>query len=335
MTVSPDVKTPGSGHAWGRGRIYANLSQTIGNTPLVRLARIGRAAHAKAEILMKLEFLNPLSSIKDRISVAMIDALEAEGRLVPGKSVLVEATSGSAGISLAFVAAARGYRLILTMPERMSSERVALLKYLGVQVILTPGSLMRDAVVRADALEKEIPGAIQLRQFDNPANPEVHRKTTAREIWDDTDGAVDVFVAGVGTGGTITGVGEVLKRLKPEVRIIAVEPENAAVLSGGRPRHHLIQGIGAGFIPSILNRDVIDEVIPVSDTAAIEQARRLAREEGILAGISSGATLAASLAVASRPEMLGKLVVTMVCDTGERYVNTPLMGELVADHSPR
>jgi cysteine synthase len=302
--------------------IYPDASLTCGRTPLVELHRIG--AGLPARIVAKLESRNPAGSVKDRIGVAMIEDAVASGRLRSGATI-VESTSGNTGIALAFVAAARGYRLILTMPERMSSERVALLRYLGVQVILTPGSLMRDAVLRADALEKEIPGAIQLRQFDNPANPEVHRKTTAREIWDDTQGAVDVFIAGVGTGGTITGVGEVLKRLKPAVRIIAVEPENAAVLSGGRPRHHLIQGIGAGFIPSILNRDIIDEVIPVSDVEAIEQARRLAREEGILAGISSGATLSASLAVASRPEMRGKLVVTMVCDTGERYVNTPLM----------
>ncbi|MGH7437169.1 MAG: pyridoxal-phosphate dependent enzyme, partial [Polyangiaceae bacterium] len=231
------------------------------------------------------------------------------------------------GIALAFIAAARGYKLKLTMPERMSSERVALLRYLGADVVLTPGSLMKEAVARANELEREM-GAVQLRQFENPANPEAHRRTTAVEIWEDTRGEVDVFVAGVGTGGTITGVGEVLKQKKQSVRAVAVEPEAAAVLSGGKPRHHMIQGIGAGFIPPILNRNIIDEILPISEDRAFEFARRLSREEGILAGISSGANIAAAHTIAARPEMKGKLIVTVICDTGERYVNTPLVSEL-------
>jgi cysteine synthase A len=267
--------------------------------------------------------------VKDRIGVAMIEDAERRGVLRPG-ATLVESTSGNTGIALAFIAAARGYKLKLTMPERMSTERVALLRFLGADVVLTQGALMREAVIRANELEKEIPGAVQLRQFENPANPEAHRRTTAVEIWDDTEGAVDVFVAGVGTGGTITGVGEVLKQKKPGVRVVAVEPDAAAVLSGGKPRHHMIQGIGAGFIPPILNRAVIDEVFRVTEDDAFAHARRLAREEGILAGISSGGNIAAARAIAARPDMAGKLIVTVVCDTGERYVNTPLISELAS-----
>ena len=307
--------------------IHPDASATVGRTPLIELRRIG--AGLPGRLVVKLESKNPCGSVKDRIGVAMIADAEKRGLLKPG-ATLVESTSGNTGIALAFVAAARGYRLLLTMPERMSTERVALLRYLGADVILTPGSLMREAVARANELEKEITGAVQLRQFENPANPEVHRRTTAQEIWDDTDGAIDVFVAGVGTGGTITGVGEVLKQKKPSVRIVAVEPEAAAVLSGGRARHHMIQGIGAGFVPPLLNRSILDEVMPISEDAAFEYARRLAREEGILAGISSGAALAAARTVAAREEMRGKLIVTVVCDTGERYVNTPLISELVS-----
>jgi len=306
--------------------IFPDIAATAGNTPLVELRRIGKGLPAK--ILGKLESRNPCGSVKDRIGVSMIEDAEARGQLKAGATI-VECTSGNTGIALAFLCAARGYRLVLTMPERMSAERVALLRYLGADVVLTPGTLMKDARTRADELARSIPGSIQLQQFDNPANPEVHRRTTAREIWEDTGGNIDVFVAGVGTGGTITGVGEVLKAKKPSVRIVAVEPENAAVLSGRPPRNHLIQGIGAGFIPKILNRSVIDEVIPVSEDAAFEHSRRLAREEGVLAGISSGAALTAALAVARRPELEGKVVVTMICDTGERYVSTPLMSELV------
>jgi len=307
--------------------MYASVGETVGRTPLVELGSMQRGLLAR--VAVKLESRNPAGSIKDRIGVAMIEDAEARGLLRPGATI-VESTSGNTGIALAFVAAVRGYRLILTMPERMSQERVALLRYLGAEVILTPGSLMREAVLKANDLEQSIAGAVQLRQFENAANPEAHRKTTAEEIWADTAGAVDVFVAGVGTGGTITGVGEVLKKKKPAVRVVAVEPEAAAVLSGGKPRHHMIQGIGAGFVPKILNRAVIDEIMPVSEDAAFEHARRLARQEGIIAGISSGAALAAACAIAMRPGMEGKLVVTMVCDTGERYANTPLMSELAA-----
>jgi len=311
--------------------IHKNVSETVGKTPLVDLGRIG--AGLGARLVAKIESRNPCGSVKDRIGVAMVDAAEKQGLLTKGATI-VESTSGNTGIALAFVAAARGYKLILTMPERMSIERVVLLRLLGAEVILTPGSLMRDAVDRAKQLAAEIPGAVQLKQFENPANPEIHRQTTAQEIWNDTEGAVDIFVAGVGTGGTITGVGEVLKQKKPGVRIVAVEPENAAVLSGKKARNHMIQGIGAGFIPAILNRDIIDEVIAVTEDDAFVCARRLAREEGILAGISSGATLAAALAIAARPESKGKLIVTMVCDTGERYINTPLMGELAGKPQP-
>ncbi len=307
--------------------IHRDVSATVGRTPLVALSKLG--AGSKARIAVKLESRNPGGSVKDRIGIAMIEDAELRGVLRPG-ATLVESTSGNTGIALAFIAAARGYSLKLTMPERMSSERVSLLRYLGADVVLTPGSLMKEAVARANELEREIPGAVQLRQFENAANPEAHRRTTAVEIWDDSRGEVDVFVAGVGTGGTITGVGEVLKQKKPGVRIVAVEPEAAAVLSGGKPRHHMIQGIGAGFIPPILNRNIIDEIFPVSEDAAFEHARRLAREEGILAGISSGANVAAALAIAAREDMKGKLIVTVICDTGERYVNTPLVSELAA-----
>jgi cysteine synthase A len=305
--------------------LQADVSLTVGKTPLVELKRLARGLPAR--IAVKLESRNPGGSVKDRIGLAMVEDAERRGLLRPGATI-VESTSGNTGIALAWLAAARGYRLVLTMPERMSAERVALLRHLGAKVVLTPGTLMREAVVRAKELAAEIDGAVQLYQFDNPANPEAHRRTTALEIWDGTAGAVDVFVSGVGTGGTITGVGEVLKQKKPGVRIVAVEPETAAVLSGKRPHHHLIQGIGAGFVPGVLNREVIDEVLAASDDVAFEYARRLAREEGILAGISSGAAVWAATQVASRPELAGKLIVTMVCDTGERYVHTPLMGDL-------
>jgi cysteine synthase A len=307
--------------------IHRDVSATVGRTPLVALGRLG--AGLKGRIAVKLESRNPAGSVKDRIGVAMIEDAELRGVLRPG-ATLVESTSGNTGIALAFIAAARGYKLKLTMPERMSTERVSLLKFLGADVVLTPGALMKEAVARANQLEKEIPGAVQLRQFENPANPEAHRRTTAVEIWDDSRGEVDVFIAGVGTGGTITGVGEVLKQKKPGVRVIAVEPDAAAVLSGGKPRHHMIQGIGAGFIPPILNRAIIDEVLRVTEDDAFAHARRLAREEGILAGISSGANIAAARAIAARDDMEGKLIVTVVCDTGERYVNTPLISELAS-----
>jgi cysteine synthase len=306
--------------------IFPSAVETVGRTPLVSLARVGRGLGAR--LAGKLESHNPCGSVKDRIGVAMVEDAERTGRLQHGATI-IEPTSGNTGIALAFVAAARGYRLVVTMPERMSAERAALLRYLGAEVVTTPGTLMRDAVARAEELRQQIPGAVVLGQFTNPANPEIHRRTTAVEIWDDTGGEVDVFVAGVGTGGTITGVGEVLKQRKPGVRVVAVEPAKAAVLSGGTPSSHLIQGIGAGFVPPILNRAIIDEVVTVTEDEAFACARRLAREEGILAGISSGAALAAALAVAERPASAGKLVVMVLPDSGERYVSTPLFTELM------
>lgn len=307
--------------------IHQAVTATVGRTPLVELKRL--ASGLVARVVAKLESHNPCGSVKDRIGVAMIEDAERRGLLGPG-AALVEATSGNTGIALAFCAAAKGYRLHLTMPERMSRERLVLLQYLGAQVVLTPGSLMHDAVERAHALAREIPGAVELKQFENPANPEAHRRTTAVEIWEDTGGAVDVFVAGVGTGGTITGVGQELRRRKPSVQIVAVEPERAAVLSGGAPRNHLIQGIGAGFVPPLLDRSVIDEVVVVSEDEAFAHARRIAREEGISAGISSGATVAVALKLAARPEYAGKLIVVMVCDSGERYLSTALGTDLIA-----
>jgi cysteine synthase len=306
--------------------IFPSAVETVGRTPLVSLARVGRGLAGR--LAGKLESHNPCGSVKDRIGVAMVDDAERAGRLKPGATI-IEPTSGNTGIALAFVAAARGYRLVVTMPERMSAERAALLRYLGAEVVTTPGTLMRDAVARAEELRQQTPDAVVLGQFTNPANPEIHRRTTAVEIWDDTAGEVDVFLAGVGTGGTITGVGEVLKQRKPGVQVVAVEPAKAAVLSGGTPGNHLIQGIGAGFVPPILNRAVIDEVVAVTEDEAFGCARRLAREEGILAGISSGAVLAAALAIAERPASAGKLLVMVLPDSGERYVSTPLFTELM------
>ena len=307
--------------------IFRGVQATVGRTPLVELGRIAGAAPG-VRLLAKLESRNPGGSVKDRIAAAMIDDAERRGLLGPGGAI-VEATSGNTGIALAFIAASKGYTLHVTMPERMSRERLALLRYLGARVTLTPGTLMREAIEKAEALRRSTARAVALDQFNNPANPQAHRDTTAREIWDDTAGDVDVFVAGVGTGGTITGVGEVLKSKKPSVLIVAVEPANAAVLSGRRPTNHMIQGIGAGFIPPLLNRAVIDEVVAVSDDEAFAHARRLAREEGIGAGVSAGATVAAALRVAGRPEQAGKTVVFMVCDSGERYTNGPLVNELI------
>jgi cysteine synthase A len=313
--------------------IHSDVAATVGRTPLVELGRLRRSLELRARLAGKLESHNPCGSIKDRLGVALIEDAERRGLLKPGATI-VESTSGNTGIALAFLAAARGYKLVVTMPERMSRERAALLGYLGAKVVLTPGSLMRDAVAKAEALALELPGAVQLHQFENPANPEIHRRTTAPEIWKDTEGEIEVFVAGVGTGGTITGVGEYLKGKKPTLRVVAVEPQAAAVLSGKKPRNHLIQGIGAGFVPPILNRQVIDEVVMVSEDEAFDFARRLAREEGISAGISSGATLAAACQIARRPEYEGKLVVVMIGDSGERYVNTPLMQELAGRSQP-
>lgn len=303
-------------------RIFEDITKTIGNTPLVRLNRIVQGS--KATVLAKLECFNPLASVKDRIGVAMIEAAENAG-LIDKDTVIVEPTSGNTGIALAFVCAARGYRLILFMPETMSMERRALLRFLGAELVLTPGAEgMRGAVARALEFARNTPKSFVPQQFENLANPEIHRRTTAEEIWRDTDGQVDIVVGGVGTGGTLTGVGQVIKARKPSFRIVAVEPAASPVLSGGQPGPHKIQGIGAGFVPAVLDRSVIDEVITVTDADAIATARALARLEGILAGISSGAAAWAAIEVAKRPENAGKMIVVVLPDTGERYLSTVL-----------
>ena len=309
----------------GRGRVYDCITETIGDTPLVRMKRMPQEAGAKADILLKLEFFNPLSSVKDRIGVAMVETLERQGIITPGKSTLVEPTSGNTGIALAFVAASKGYRLILVMPDSMSMERRKMLLILGAELELTPAALgMKGAIARAHELVSAIPNAVIPQQFENPANPEVHRRTTAEEIWNDTDGKVDIVISGVGTGGTITGVGQVLKAKKPSVKMIALEPEDSPVLSGGQAGPHKIQGIGAGFVPTILDRSVIDEVITISNETALETARRAAKLEGIPVGISSGAAIAAALEVGSRPENAGKTIVAIVPSFAERYLSTAL-----------
>jgi cysteine synthase len=306
--------------------IPANVADLVGGTPMLRLERM--EAGQDFELIGKLEAYNPAGSVKDRIGVAMIAAAEAEGQIEPGKTTVIEPTSGNTGIALAFVCAARGYKLILTLPQGMSREREALLELFGAEVIVTESmGGMHEAVDAAEKLAREISDSFVPQQFKNPANPDMHRRTTAEEIWADLDGKVDVFVAGVGTGGTITGVGEVLKERNPAVRIVAVEPAGSAVLSGGKPGPHRIQGIGAGFIPEILNRDVIDEVIAVGDDDAIETARTLAAREGILAGISGGAAVWAALQVGARPESSGKRIVTVIPDSGERYISTPFFAQ--------
>ncbi|WP_131115064.1 cysteine synthase A [Lichenihabitans psoromatis] len=314
---------------YGRGRIYDSITDTIGNTPLVRLQRLAAEKGCKAEILAKLEFFNPMSSVKDRIGVSMIDALERAGTIKPGQSTLIEATSGNTGIALAFVAAARGYRLILVMPESMSIERRKMLALLGAELVLTPAAHgMKGAIARSQDIFESTPGAVVPQQFENPANPDIHRHTTAEEIWADTNGDIDVFVAGVGTGGTITGVGEVLKQRRPGVKIVAVEPEDSPVLSGGQPGPHKIQGIGAGFVPNVLHRDVIDEVITVSNQTSFDTARHVARIEGIPVGISSGGAIAAALEIGMRPGMEGKRIVVIVPSFAERYLSTALFDGL-------
>ena len=318
------AEVPGA-HPPGRGRIYDSITATIGNTPLVRLDRIANEKGVKARLVGKLEFFNPLASVKDRIGVAMIDALEAAGKISPGKSVLVEPTSGNTGIALAFVAAARGYKLMLVMPESMSIERRKMLALLGAELVLTPAAQgMKGAIGKAQEILATTPGAVMPQQFENPANPAIHRQTTAEEIWNDTAGEVDVVVSGVGTGGTITGVGQVLKPRKPGLKMIAVEPEDSPVLSGGQPGPHKIQGIGAGFVPGILDRSVIDEVVTVGNQTSFDTARLVARLQGIPVGISSGAAVAAAIEVGTRPGMAGKTIVIIIPDFAERYLSTAL-----------
>ena len=304
------------------GRIFGNITETIGRTPLVRLNRVTEGLDA--EVVAKMESFNPLWSVKDRIGVSMIEAAEAEGKVTP-ETTIIEPTSGNTGIGLSFVCASRGYRLILTMPDTMSVERRRVLQALGATLVLTPGSEgMPGAIRKAEELVAETPNSYMPQQFKNPANPRIHRETTAEEIWNDTDGRVDIVVAGVGTGGTITGVGQALKPRKPTLRMVAVEPTGSPVLSGGKPGPHKIQGIGAGFVPDVLDRSVVDEVIQVDQDDAMAMSRRLAREEGMLVGISSGAAAVAALRVAARPESAGKLIVVVLPDLGERYLSTPL-----------
>ena len=309
----------------GRGRIYDSITQTIGDTPLVRLNRLAKEKGVKAHLLAKLEFFNPISSVKDRIGVAMVDALEAAGKIAPGKTTLVEPTSGNTGIALAFVAAARGYKLILCMPESMSIERRKMLALLGAELALTPAAQgMKGAIAKAQEIVAATPGAVIPQQFENPANPDIHRRTTAEEIWNDTNGGVDFVVSGVGTGGTITGIGQVLKPRKPGLKMVAVEPEDSPILSGGQPGPHKIQGIGAGFVPAILDRSIIDDVITVGNQTAFDTARHLARLEGIPVGISSGAAVAAAIELGLRPGNEGKNIVIIIPSFAERYLSTAL-----------
>jgi cysteine synthase A len=309
----------------GRGRIYNSITQTIGDTPIVRLDRLAREKGVAGNLLAKLEFFNPIASVKDRIGVNMIESLEKSGAIAPGRNVLIEPTSGNTGIALAFVAAARGYRLILIMPESMSMERRKMLALLGAELVLTPAAQgMKGALARAAEIAAETPGAVIPQQFENPANPEIHQLTTAEEIWNDTNGEIDYFVSGVGTGGTITGVGVALKARKPGLRVVAVEPEDSAVLSGRPPGPHKIQGIGAGFVPPVLDRGVIDEIITIGNQTAIDTSRLLARTEGVPGGISSGAAVAAALEIAARPEAAGKNIVLIIPSFAERYLSTAL-----------
>ena len=316
--------TTGTAATPGRGRIYETILDTIGDTPLVRLGKFAADAGVHADLLGKCEFFNPLSSVKDRIGLAMVVEAEKEGRIRPG-ATLVEPTSGNTGIALAFVCAARGYRLILTMPESMSVERRKMLALMGAEIVLTPAARgMPGAVARAEQIVADTPGAIMLQQFSNPANPEIHRRTTAEEIWRDTGGTVDIIISGVGTGGTLTGCAEVLRPRRPGLRMVAVEPEDSPVLSGGVPGPHKIQGIGAGFIPAVLNVKEIDEVVKIGNETSFATARRVARLEGMPVGISSGAALAAAVEVGRRPESAGKAIVVILPSSAERYLSTPL-----------
>ncbi|GAB4528280.1 MAG: cysteine synthase A [Roseibium sp.] len=309
----------------GRGKIYGSITETIGDTPLVRLDRLAKAHGVKGNLLAKLEFFNPIASVKDRIGVAMIEAMEAAGTIQPGKTTLVEPTSGNTGIALAFVAAAKGYRLILVMPETMSVERRKMFKILGAELELTEGPKgMKGAIARAEELIGEIDGAVMPQQFENPANPEIHRNTTAVEIWNDTDGKVDVFVSGIGTGGTITGVSQVLKQRKPDLHVVAVEPADSPILSGGQPGPHKIQGIGAGFVPGVLDTSIYDEVLTVANEDAFAMAREVAKTEGVPVGISSGAALTAAIRVGQREGMDGKNIVVIIPSFAERYLSTAL-----------
>lgn len=313
------------GETAGRGRIYNSILDTIGNTPLVRIDKFAKENGVEANLLVKLEFFNPLASVKDRIGIALIEALEAQGKAVPGKTVFVEPTSGNTGIALAFAAAAKGYRLVLTMPETMSIERRKLLKLLGAELVLTEGAKgMKGAIAKAEEIAEGNPDAIIPQQFENPANPEIHRRTTAEEIWNDTNGEADILISGIGTGGTITGVGQVIKARKPSFKVIAVEPKDSPILSGGTPGPHKIQGIGAGFAPKTLDTSVYDEIVQVSNEDSFANARLIARIEGIPVGISSGAALTAAIEVGKRPENKGKNIVIIIPSFAERYLSTAL-----------